>query len=140
MKDGTEEMIKAAGGREALKKHMEEAKEEGGEKDPTGRKAKEPGAKFDEGKAPLARGCLQYFPLALEQVALVSLFGAKKYAWKGWESVPDGVNRYSDALARHLAKEGFEFHDPDSAFAHASHVAWNALARLELMLREKEEK
>jgi hypothetical protein len=29
--------------------------------------------------------------------------------------------------------------DPDSQLLHASHAAWNALARLELMLREKEQ-
>lgn len=104
------------------------------EADPTGRAPGTPGAKLDAGKAPMLRGCVEYFPLALEQVAKVSQFGANKYTWKGWETVPDGINRYGDALVRHLAKEE---HDPDSGLLHAAHAAWNALARLELMLRER---
>jgi hypothetical protein len=105
------------------------------ESDPTGRAPGTPGAKLDAGKAPLMRGCLGYFPLALEQVALVSAFGASKYTWKGWETVPNGIDRYGDALVRHLIKPG---NDPDSGLTHAAHCAWNALARLELMLRERE--
>jgi len=108
------------------------------EADPNGRHAHEPGAKLDAGKAPIFRGLLAYFPRACEQVALVSNFGASKYAWKGWESVPGGFERYSDAMARHLAKEGLgESFDPDSKLSHAAHAAWNALARLELFLRDK---
>lgn len=95
--------------------------------------------KYDGGKAPIYRGALSYFPRSLAAVASVSAFGASKYAWKGWESVPDGVNRYSDALVRHLAYEGQdEVLDPDSGLLHASHAAWNALARLELILKERE--
>ncbi len=93
--------------------------------------------KYDGGKAPIYRGALAYFPRAIELVAAVSAFGASKYAWKGWEGVSDGVNRYSDAMVRHLAREGQgEVLDPDSGLLHAGHVAWGALARLELMLRE----
>lgn len=109
------------------------------EKDPTGRSPHEPGAKLDHGKPCLYRGALAYFPRAIEAVAAVSTFGARKYAWKGWEDVPDGFARYSDAMVRHLAKEGKdEVLDPDSGFVHAAHTAWNALARLELLLRERE--
>lgn len=96
--------------------------------------------KYDGGKAPIYRGAVSYFPRAIEAVAAVSAFGASKYAWKGWESVPDGFNRYSDAMVRHLAYEGKgEVLDPDSGLLHASHAAWNALARLELLLKEKED-
>ncbi len=95
--------------------------------------------KYDGGKAPIYRGALSYFPRAIELVAAVSLFGATKYAWKGWESVDDGVNRYSDALVRHLASEGKgEVVDTDSGLLHAGHAAWNALARCELILRDME--
>jgi hypothetical protein len=111
------------------------------EKDPNGKSPHEPGAKLDAGKSAMFRGLLAYFPRACESVAAVSTFGATKYAWKGWESVPDGVERYSDALVRHLAKEGTgEAKDPDSGFLHAAHTAWNSLARLELLLREMESK
>lgn len=96
--------------------------------------------KYDGGKAPIFRGAISYFPRAIEAVAAVSSFGATKYAWKGWDNVADGFNRYSDAMVRHLANEGKgEVLDPDSRFLHAAHTAWNALARLELLLRDTED-
>jgi hypothetical protein len=109
------------------------------ESDPTGAQPHEPGAKLDAGKAPVFRGAIDYFPRALEAVAAISAFGASKYTWRGWESVPDGINRYSDALARHLVKQRIEGdNDADSGMLHAAHAAWNALARLELILRQQE--
>lgn len=106
------------------------------EADPNGISPKQPGAKLDSGKAPVMRGVVQYFPRALSLVAGVSLFGATKYTWNGWESVPDGVNRYSDAMGRHLVGEATDGPiDPETGLMHAAQVAWNALARLELMLR-----
>ena len=94
--------------------------------------------KYDGGKAPVFRGAIDYFPRAISAVASVSLFGANKYAWKGWERVPDGYNRYSDAMVRHLIYEGEgEVLDPDSGLLHAAHTAWNALARLELLIRQR---
>lgn len=107
------------------------------ETDPTGRPPNQPGAKLDSGKAPIMSGVMHYFPRALEQVALVSDYGAKKYTWNGWETVPDGVRRYGDALARHVAWEVIDGPtDPKTGLMHAAQVAWNALARLELLLRE----
>lgn len=95
--------------------------------------------KYDGGKPCSFRGLVGYFPRAATAVAEISTFGAKKYAWNGWEAVPDGINRYSDAMVRHLLREGAgEVQDPDSGLLHAAHVAWGALARLELMLREEE--
>lgn len=95
--------------------------------------------KFDGGKSPVFRGAIDYFPRAISAVAGVSAFGASKYAWKGWEGVDDGYNRYSDALVRHLIYEGEgEVLDLDSGLLHAAHAAWNALARLELLIKERE--
>lgn len=108
------------------------------EVDPNGKQSKQPGAKFDANKAPIWQGTLSYFPRALEAVAFVSAVGARKYSWKGWETVPDGFVRYSDALVRHLVAEGKEQIDSDTGRLHAEEVAWNALARLELLLRSKE--
>lgn len=106
------------------------------ETDPNGILPTSPGAKLDAGKSPIIRGAVQYFPRALEKVAGVSLFGATKYTWNGWESVPDGVARYSDAMGRHLIGEKIDGPiDPETNLLHAAQVAWNALARLELMLR-----
>lgn len=106
------------------------------EKDPSGLLPSQPGAKLDQGKVDVLRGAIQYFPRALLAVALVSEIGARKYSWKGWEMVPDGVQRYGAALSRHLMATD-EF-DADTGCRHAAQVAWNALARLELILKEAE--
>lgn len=102
-------------------------------------KASPPGAvKYDAGKSPIYRGGLGYFPRAISHVAAVSAFGATKYAWEGWRYVDDGLNRYSDAMVRHLAAEAEgQIVDSDSGLLHAAHCAWNALARLELILQDK---
>jgi len=105
------------------------------EHDPNGKSAHEAGSKLDAGKAPVMRGVLRYFPRALTAVAEVSGFGAAKYTWGGWESVPDGIERYGDALARHALIDG---PDAQSGLLHAAHAAWNALARLELILKQQE--
>ena len=96
-----------------------------------------PGVKYDNDKSPVVRGVLHYFPRALEAVSKVSAAGAKKYTWNGWQTVPDGINRYSNALGRHLLAESFGPFDNGPGGTnclHAAQVAWNALARLELML------
>ena|SRR5271166_1989287 len=109
------------------------------EVDPHGLAAHTPGAKMDAGKAPIMQGVIQYFPRALRAVSMVSLAGATKYAWKGWEKVPDGINRYDNALGRHLLAEAIEGPvDKDTQCLHKAQVAWNALASLELYLREQE--
>jgi len=97
--------------------------------------------KYDDGKSPVTRGCLQYFPRALAEVAKVSDFGSEKYAWDGWRYVKDGINRYSNAEGRHLIDEGVGCmnRDKDSSLLTAAHTAWNALAKLELILQEIEE-
>ncbi len=108
------------------------------ERDPNGIDPKSSGAKLDAGKPCLWRGVVDYFPGALRAVATVSTFGATKYSWKGWSTVPEGFERYSDAMVRHLVAESAESPwDNDSGILHAAHVAWGALARLEFLLREK---
>ena len=104
------------------------------ETDPTGRKPQEPGAKLDAGK--LQVGLMIFgFANALDAVAAVTTFGARKYTPNGWRQVPDGFNRYTDAMGRHLLAEmKGQSHDPDSGLLHAAQTAWNALARLELLL------
>ena len=95
------------------------------------------GLKFDNGKSPVFKGSFAYFPRAIEAVATVSAFGASKYAWGNWQYVDNGVERYTDALARHVLAEGKgEVLDPESGLPHAWHSAWNALARIELMLKQ----
>jgi hypothetical protein len=105
------------------------------ESDPNGIDAHTPGAKLDAGKNRCAL-VINGFSRALWQVSLVGTFGAAKYTPNGWKEVENGIERYSDAMDRHLLMEasGEEF-DPDSKLLHAAHAAWNALARLELILK-----
>jgi len=111
------------------------------ERDPSGLPPGAPGAKLDLGKAPLMRGLVHYFPRACYAVSGLSLVGAEKYSWKGWEKVDDGVNRYGDAEMRHVALEEIEglydkaWLERGKYILHATASAWNALAKLELILR-----
>lgn len=105
------------------------------ESDPLGRDAHQPGAKLDAGK-PRAGLVLGDFARSLQAVVDVGTYGANKYTAHGWVSVPDGIERYTDALHRHLLAEATgEKVDQDTQLLHAAHAAWNALARLDLMLR-----
>lgn len=112
------------------------------EKDPTGKTLSTPGAKADAGKISVTRGFFHYFPRAITAVAELSCIGARKYSWKGWENVPDGIRRYGDALGRHELRieDDYSRTDPDTGVLEATAVAWNAFARLELILRGNESK
>lgn len=105
------------------------------EKDPNGIDQHAPGAKLDDGK--LLAGILQQWPRALTAILEVGTFGANKYSRGGWQYVENGVERYTDAMFRHLIKEPIESADPDSGLSHDAHAAWNALSRLELRLRKE---
>ena len=107
------------------------------EKDPHGLDQHAPGSKLDNGKQ-LASVLLD-FSRALSKVADIGTFGAQKYTRRGWEAVPNGEERYTDAMIRHLLKhgQGEEF-DPDHGIEHLAAVIWNACAALELKLRRKE--
>jgi len=111
--------------------------------DPNGVDQHETGAKLDAGKVRMGL-VLGDFANALEMVSLVGTVGANKYTDHGWLDVPDGISRYTDAMLRHNFKEhAGELLDPELTelagkdVRHAACVAWNALARLELALREK---
>lgn len=94
------------------------------------------GVKHDGGKI-RPRLIFEGFPRALLAVSEVATFGADKYSEHGWRTVPDALPRYTDAMYRHLLAEAAgEERDTESKMLHAAHAAWNALARLELMLRE----
>lgn len=106
-----------------------------GQRDPNGLGASTPGAKLDADK--LGADLLLDFARALEAVAQIADFGAQKYSRGGWLDVPDGQRRYTAALLRHLLTEAKgERRDPESRLLHSAHAAWNALARLELDLRD----
>jgi hypothetical protein len=108
------------------------------ETDPYGKDLNSPGAKADAGKVRPAL-VLGGFARALLEVGKIGTYGAKKYTEYGWLTVPDGVNRYDEAMLRHwLAEKAGQSCDPDTDLLHAAHLAWNALARLDLLLRQVE--
>lgn len=80
---------------------------------------------------------------ALNAVALAATHGNNKYSkdefWdENFANVPNAFEEYSDGLGRHLLLETQESVDKDSKMPHEVHVAWNALARLEVKLRNDE--
>lgn len=104
------------------------------ESDPRGISAHTPGAKLDAGKNRLGL-VLGGFAHALQAVGEIGTDGAIKYSENGWLQVPNGQERYTDAQLRHIFAElSGEKLDPQSKKLHAAHNAWNALARLELIL------
>lgn len=117
--------------------------------------------KLDGGKVPVVAGCFAYFPHALEAVAEVSVMGSEKYEGNMepmWRQVVDGLRRYTDAIGRHLlapfkagayatpkkviglSSTNVEIletdYDEESNLLHDAHRAWDALATLELKLRD----
>jgi hypothetical protein len=111
------------------------------ETDPNGIKPNAPGAKLDAGK--LDPSLLEDFSLALQEVAVVATLGAKKYSRGGWQKVPNGVERYKAAMWRHILKSRYHVYDETvlegHKVMHLAQVAWNALASLELLLRQNPE-
>jgi hypothetical protein len=110
--------------------------------DPNGIGQHDGGAKLDAGKPDMS--LLLMFGKALHATMDVGTGGKIKYSRGGWQNVNDGINRYTAAMLRHVFQEHYEEMDKDLVnylgreTYHAAAVAWNALARLELMLREKE--
>lgn len=112
----------------------------GKEADPLNKSPHEIGAKLDSGKNRIGL-VLNGFARALEEISKVGTYGAKKYTDNGWMNVPNGVERYTDAMYRHILEEAkHKPFDKDTGLLHAAHVAWNALAILDLMLRETEDR
>lgn len=97
------------------------------------------GLKYDGGKP---RFSLLRFGVAraLEGVARVLTFGARKYSAHSWRNVEEGVDRYWSAMERHLneiAKHGLDSRDDESGELHIDHVATNVLFISELIRTEK---
>ena len=105
---------------------------------PDGKDQHEPGAKLDAGKV-RAGLVLGGFSRALHEVSKVGTYGANLYTPYGWTKVENGEERYTDAMLRHFLREAKgEMKDPESNLSHAAHLAWNALARLDIMIRKGE--
>lgn len=94
----------------------------------------EKGVKLDGGK-PRLDLVLGDFADALWSVGDVGTYGANKYTDKGWQEVDNGIERYSNAMLRHYLnyRKGI-IYDAESGLLHLAHMAWNALAILQLHL------
>jgi len=99
----------------------------------------EEGSKYDSGK-PRIGEMLQDFAEPLYEVTKAWEYGAQKYEERNWRKVDDGGRRYTNALLRHLLAEETDPVDDESHLLHATHVAWNALARLWFILQEQKPK
>ena len=78
---------------------------------------------------------------ALEALSLRALYGHEKYNkdgadhdWKNFTRVPNADFEYSNAMFRHALGVG-----EDSEFDHLVSSAWNAIARLQIYLMDKDE-
>lgn len=91
------------------------------------------GIKYDSGKLRLAE-MMQDFREPLSAVCRVWEFGADKYTKSNWKYVDKAIDRYTNAMLRHLMEEETCPFDEESHLLHAAHVAWNALARLQFIL------
>jgi len=107
------------------------------ETDPLGIDQHAPGAKMDGGK-PLAGLVLGCFARGLGTVVDVGTYGANKYTPRGWLEVPNGIERYTDAMWRHLLVSNIHEKDHETGLLHLSHACWNNLAVLELMKRQSD--
>ena len=72
----------------------------------------------------------------------VATIGAKKYSPGGWKLVPNAVDRYTDAMLRHeldVLAHRYSRDDGEGGTGtlHAAQVAWNALARLQILIDEQ---
>lgn len=96
--------------------------------------------KYDKGKN-IAGVLFEDFPNALDGVSSVATFGAEKYKRSSWKEVENGLQRYQDAMVRHMLARGRgEEIDPESGRPHSWHISWNALAISELEARASKER
>ena len=78
---------------------------------------------------PIVRGCLDYFPAALAEVARLSKYGNDKHnPGEDLHHAREKSTDHADCIVRHLLERGTP--DP-SGFSHTVMVAWRALALLQ---------
>lgn len=95
------------------------------------------GIKYDNDKARLAEMIID-FRKPLEELCKVWEFGANKYEKSNWKKLDNGIERYSNALMRHLIAEDSCLFDEESELLHAAHIAFNSLTRLHFIILEEE--
>lgn len=81
---------------------------------------------------------IEGMPKGLAKVVEVLEHGAVKYDVHNWQKVEGGLERYKEALYRHVMNldGGLFSKDKDSGLLHLAHIACNALFLMELMDRE----
>lgn len=97
-------------------------------------------------KSPVYQGFIARFPRAMLEIARVSVFGTTKHDVPlndmSYMDLPNAGTVYNDAEARHLvglAIDGNVNADPaDGGMLHLAQKAWDALAALEIFLRDQE--
>ncbi len=75
---------------------------------------------------PIGTAVLDYFPLALAEIAKVSLAGQKQHGTTGWDKSKSAD--HADALVRHFLERGTLDSD---RLRHSAKMAWRGLALLE---------
>lgn len=95
------------------------------------------GVKHSEEKPKLSL-LFRQFPKALKAIVRCSEFGHEKYKetdldYLNFKRVEGGSDNYADAGLRHRTETGIS---EESGLPHYYHVAWNALAELEIKLEE----
>ena len=93
------------------------------------------GTKYDDGKLRLAEMIID-FKIPIEELCKVWEFGANKYEKSNWKKLANPIDRYTNAMLRHLLAEETNLVDDESGLLHAAHIAFNALARLHFILLE----
>lgn len=101
------------------------------------------GVKHDSDKLPYFTVLFKQFPNALREVVKCSAAGHEKYKetdldWQNFSRVDRAETRYKDAMLRHMTEEGVvEDMLSYGEVTHEAAVVWNALADLEIKLRNK---
>lgn len=93
------------------------------------------GIKYDKDKPRLAEMFIDFKEPILKMYEVWE-FGANKYGLSNWKSVEEGKKRFTNALIRHLFAEDENLYDDETKLLHASHVAFNAFARLKFVIDE----
>ena len=73
---------------------------------------------------------------AIDEMAKVLTFGAKKHSANSWQDLENGEERYRAALLRHVfAIQRGELYDEESGLLHAAHAETCAAFLIELQMK-----
>src|SRR6266404_4842561 len=86
---------------------------------------------------PIVTGVLDYFPLALAEVARVSYVGQQQHNTPTWDKGKS--TDHADCIGRHMLERGADDLALDSdGTLHAAKVIWRALALLQIALERQQ--